>query len=193
MKRAQQKEQTREKIRLAALSLFEEKGVDATTIAEITARAGVAKGTFFFHFDSKEMVMFELQQLWVAEELERLIEQPHLPVLPTIQMMSEVIAIRIRYSHGLMRSIFQGMMMEGPIRQRHQKLIEDTTLQLARWLTLAQQRGEVTEQFLPEHMAAQIVETYFGAMLTWVMGQGDKELKDAIHDAFKILLRAFAK
>jgi AcrR family transcriptional regulator len=40
----------------AAQQLFVQHGVDATTIEQITAAAGMAKGTFYLHFASKEAV-----------------------------------------------------------------------------------------------------------------------------------------
>jgi len=41
----------------AALALFAERGIDATSVNEITAHAGVANGTFYYHYkDKKEFV-----------------------------------------------------------------------------------------------------------------------------------------
>jgi AcrR family transcriptional regulator len=41
----------------AALALFAERGIDATSVNEITARANVANGTFYYHYrDKKEFV-----------------------------------------------------------------------------------------------------------------------------------------
>lgn len=42
----------------AALSLFVERGYDATTVAEIAERAGLTKSTFFRHFADKREVLF---------------------------------------------------------------------------------------------------------------------------------------
>ncbi len=45
---------TRQKLLEAASSLFAEKGLDLTTINDITERADVGKGTFYYHFKNKE-------------------------------------------------------------------------------------------------------------------------------------------
>ncbi|MGB3861970.1 MAG: helix-turn-helix domain-containing protein, partial [Candidatus Aminicenantaceae bacterium] len=45
---------TRQKLLDAARSLFAEKGLDLTTIDDITERADVGKGTFYYHFKNKE-------------------------------------------------------------------------------------------------------------------------------------------
>ncbi|RZT97774.1 TetR/AcrR family transcriptional regulator [Rivibacter subsaxonicus] len=44
-------------LRDAALSLFAEKGFDATRTEEIAARAGIAKGTLYLYFPSKEKLL----------------------------------------------------------------------------------------------------------------------------------------
>ena len=47
---------TKRKIFDTSLKLFSEKGFDATSIEEITAIVGVAKGTLYYHFKSKEEI-----------------------------------------------------------------------------------------------------------------------------------------
>ena len=44
------------KIFEASMKLFAEKGYDATSVEEITATVGVAKGTLYYHFSSKEEI-----------------------------------------------------------------------------------------------------------------------------------------
>lgn len=52
-------EDARRRLRQAALELFLEHGYDATTTAEIAARAGVTERTFFRHFPDKREVLFD--------------------------------------------------------------------------------------------------------------------------------------
>ena len=47
---------TKRKIFETSMKLFAEKGYDATSIEEITALVGVAKGTLYYHFTSKEEI-----------------------------------------------------------------------------------------------------------------------------------------
>ncbi|WP_432930365.1 TetR/AcrR family transcriptional regulator [Microbispora sp. CA-135349] len=48
----------RERLQRAALELFTEQGFAATTVPEITARAGLTTRTFFRHFADKREVLF---------------------------------------------------------------------------------------------------------------------------------------
>jgi AcrR family transcriptional regulator len=54
----------------AAITLFGQQGYDETTVAEIAARAGLTKRTFFRYFTDKREVLFsgsdELQRVWVS-------------------------------------------------------------------------------------------------------------------------------
>lgn len=63
-------DRTREKLLAAARSVFKEKGLSAT-IDEIAERADVARGSFYYHFKSKEAVIREL----VNDVLSNLTEQ----------------------------------------------------------------------------------------------------------------------
>lgn len=57
MKREKQKKQTRILLQQTALRLFQKQGYDETTVLQITNEAGVAKGTFFNYFRTKEEVL----------------------------------------------------------------------------------------------------------------------------------------
>jgi len=56
-KREIAKYERRERLYEAALSLFRSQGYDATTVDQITRRAGLAKGTFFNYFPTKDAVL----------------------------------------------------------------------------------------------------------------------------------------
>ena len=52
-------EDARRRLRQATLELFGERGYDATTMAEIAARADVTERTFFRHFPDKREALFD--------------------------------------------------------------------------------------------------------------------------------------
>ncbi len=59
-------EDARRRLQQAALELFRERGYDATTTAEIAARAGVTERTFFRHFPDKREVLFDGEERFRA-------------------------------------------------------------------------------------------------------------------------------
>ncbi|MDG4665720.1 TetR/AcrR family transcriptional regulator [Mycobacterium sp. 236(2023)] len=54
--------QTRERILGAAIAEFQASGMSGADVNAIVSAAGVAHGTFFFHFPSKEHVLLELER-----------------------------------------------------------------------------------------------------------------------------------
>ena len=66
---------TRMLILSSARTLFSEKGYDATPVEEICALAGVAKGTFFYHFENKQYIVRHILAAQLAEYREKLKEQ----------------------------------------------------------------------------------------------------------------------
>ena len=54
----------RQKLLDAALAVIREKGYVATTVDELCARAGVAKGSFFHHFNGKEALAVGAANYW---------------------------------------------------------------------------------------------------------------------------------
>lgn len=52
------KEQTHKKIIKSAYTLFSEKGFESTNVIDICKKSGVAKGTFYYHFEQKDDILF---------------------------------------------------------------------------------------------------------------------------------------
>jgi AcrR family transcriptional regulator len=65
MSRQQRGEETRAQLIQAAAQAFAEQGYDATSVAEICRRAGVSKGAFYHHFDSKQDLFLDLLDFWL--------------------------------------------------------------------------------------------------------------------------------
>jgi TetR/AcrR family transcriptional repressor of uid operon len=72
--------QTRERILGAAIAEFKRGGMIGTDVNAIVAAAGVAHGTFFFHFPSKEHVLLELEsreESRIANEFAHFLDSAH--------------------------------------------------------------------------------------------------------------------
>jgi AcrR family transcriptional regulator len=67
---AQQTEQTRARIRAAAIELFAAKGFHGTGVAEIGHRAGLRPGALYYHIGSKEELLWEVLRVHVEEARE---------------------------------------------------------------------------------------------------------------------------
>ena len=69
--------QTRERLMGAAIAEFKRSGIAEADVSAIVAAAGVAHGTFFFHFPTKEHVLLELERREeerIAKQLDRYVD-----------------------------------------------------------------------------------------------------------------------
>ena len=63
-------EETRDRIVKAAISVFGQVGYDAAAMSEVAIQAGVAKGTLYLYFPSKEKLFEEIYLQCLAERLQ---------------------------------------------------------------------------------------------------------------------------
>ena len=73
---ATKSEQTRTRILAAALTVFRERGFEASTMREIAAEAGMAVGAAYYYFDSKDalvMAFYEQAQEQMMPQAERIL------------------------------------------------------------------------------------------------------------------------
>lgn len=69
-------EEARRRLQKAALELFRERGYEATTTAEIAARAGLTERTFFRHFPDKREALFDGEEAFRAALSDAVIAAP---------------------------------------------------------------------------------------------------------------------
>lgn len=65
---------SRERIIVAAEALIAERGLKASSLAEIAAAAGMSRGTLFYHFPSKEDLVLEIAERHIDRITERIVE-----------------------------------------------------------------------------------------------------------------------
>lgn len=78
--REAQRRQTRQSLYAAAIAEFKRTGMAAADVGLIAKEAGVVRGTFYFHFPTKEHVLAELErseEARLAAQLSRFLAAPH--------------------------------------------------------------------------------------------------------------------
>ena len=80
--RARSKEAIRKRIVTAALTLFQTKGFDATTTKAIARKAGIAEGTVFNYFRTKEDIALHFFEQEVDQAIASVRENPRLRKAP---------------------------------------------------------------------------------------------------------------
>jgi AcrR family transcriptional regulator len=96
-KREKNKERTKERILEAALELFRDKGLEQTTTREISRKAGIAEGTLFNYFKTKE----DLALYFFQKETENLIKwyrgETRLQKAPLTEQLFAIIHRQLEY------------------------------------------------------------------------------------------------
>ena len=75
-----QRQETRKRVYAAAVAEFRRVGMAAADVSVIVKEAGVARGTFYFHFPTKEHILAELErheEARLAAQLEKFLARPH--------------------------------------------------------------------------------------------------------------------
>lgn len=133
--RERKKERTRRALIEAALRLFDEKGYEETTLAEIAAAADVSTRTFFSYFAGKEDVLF-FDGAFVMERTLELVAAPR-PGEPVVELLLRLIeeSLAWRDAAAELAPLRMRLIMTVPALQaRALHLLFDSQLQLARAL-----------------------------------------------------------
>jgi AcrR family transcriptional regulator len=112
----------RRRLQQAALELFRERGYEATTTAEIAARAGVTERTFFRHFPDKREALFDGEDAFRAALTDGVLAAPE-----GAQPMDALLSA--------FRSVEQTIKNNRPITEPRQAVIAQTPALQERVLT----------------------------------------------------------
>src|SRR6476661_8703957 len=96
-RRAQNKKAIREKIVKAALSLFQTKGFDATTTKAIARKAGIAEGTVFNYFKSKDDIALHFFEAEVDQAMAAVRDNPRLKKAPLEEKLFALVHAQLEY------------------------------------------------------------------------------------------------
>lgn len=148
---------TRKAILRAAAKVFEERGYQAATIAEILAEANVTKGALYFHFESKE----ELVEGVLAEQ------DAQLTVPRRASKIQELVDTVMLQAHRLQTD---QMVRAGARLTLDQRVAEaHRTGPFLRWIRVcedllheARRQGELLPHVVPSETAALLVGTFAG-------------------------------
>lgn len=170
---------TRRALVKAALDAFEAKGVEATSVDEITATAEVAKGTFYVHFQRKQDVLLE----WAAE----LMQDLDISALPT----EAPDALR-----ALGQALAEAMMAGGP-RLLLGRMVREVVGNSADWLRIlgdratlsakialiierGQQQGTIRSDMTVRRLSYALTNLWLDNVVGWAERAEARPLPDAL-------------
>ncbi len=192
--RQQQKEATAQRIFEAALKLFTTQGYEATTIESITNAAGVAKGTFFVHFPSKEAVLGHLSMLQL-QRLRMLVEETpgftELDLFTQCATMFRTLAAGVEGQRELVQQVALTSMMQGQILRPESQGVDVFDEILTNLAQRAQERGQLRPDTQPSDIAHLLRTTYFVTMLSWLQ-QNNEPFETLLLRYLKLIFEGIA-
>lgn len=165
------KAETRGRIYRAALKLFAEQGLAATSVDEIVAAADVAKGTFFNYFRSKELVFaffIEIQLEKVAEAVEEA-RKGKQSVRTVLHRAFRRLGGEIGVSPHLAQALIAGIVGNDVARETVAGGMADARQLLAEILRLGQERGQVRTDRTAPTMSLSFQQAVLGTLVAWAI------------------------
>lgn len=101
--------ETRQRVYEAAIAEYKRVGMAAADVGVIAKEAGVARGTFYFHFPTKEHVLAELerhQEAQQAAQLARFLARPH----DLAGALAEIVRLMIQLERRVGKVLFREML-----------------------------------------------------------------------------------
>jgi AcrR family transcriptional regulator len=180
--------ETRERIINAALQLFSERGVAATTVEDITNSADVGKGTFFNYFPSKEHILAQLCQMQMGKIREFVSQSLHSSesIDKVFYRLSRIVTEKFSDSPALARSILVPFFSNDSTREQMAVDFEEDRKILAELMAARQERGELRDDFSPIELAQQFQRVFFGTTVLWSLNPS-KPLPDCLKETASVL------
>jgi AcrR family transcriptional regulator len=183
------KRETRGRIRKAALDLFASRGLDETTVAEITERADVGKGTFFTYFPHKVAVLADVAATLMEQMESALAEAAGQPLDERLQRLFAP-ALDWHQAHPeISRFLAMAFLRETSYAEADEVNHVRLFTLLHAEVVSSQARGELTRDVLPEQATRTLFGVYFGALATWHIGKRAVPLHDHFATFFQVVMR----
>ncbi len=172
--REKKKQETRNRIFAVSGQLFKEKGFENTTVDEITKEAGIAKGTFFNYFPTKESLL-----LYFKKQKEELIfnvleTQMSLDVPAKEKITNFLVLLAENYEKDkeLTRLLFFehkrltmiSTQQSGEKKQAHQRFID----MICDFLKEGVQNGEIKNGIDLKIASESLNAIYFHSLMIWL-------------------------
>ena len=186
-RRERHKAEIRERLFRAAIDLYMTRGLQATTVRDITEAADVGKGTFFNYFPTKEHVVAEHygRQKRHSEEALKAIRAGESYRLAMDRARRR--AWHEARSPAFTRSFLLALVSNQAVFDMALPHLEETRRINAELIAIGQQQGEVRTDFPAAELARALQHLAFGSALFWLC-RTDSPLEDLLLSNVDLLL-----
>jgi AcrR family transcriptional regulator len=173
--------ETRARIFAAAAELFSKDGYQTTTVDKIAAAAGVAKGTFFVHFKSKDAVIAELVRVQTSSARKaraRALESdgPLAALRAAVITLGEHAAASRALSRGVITAILESHELGGAATELFDELLRE----MVDDARSAKRAGMLARGVSPEVLAQSLLVSYLGSVLHFTSNRKGAEIRSVL-------------
>lgn len=191
--RADAAAETRRKIFAAARELFAERGYHETTVGEIASKAGVAKGTFFIHFATKDAVASDLVR--TQTRAARVARQKTLDAgkgpVAALRACALTLGEQAGTSRELSRAVVAATLASSQVGGAADLLFSEVAADMTTDARAAQQLGLLSRATPAETIASSLVAAYLGAVLHYTTSPRAKPILDVLRPLIDANLAGF--
>jgi TetR/AcrR family transcriptional repressor of nem operon len=181
----------------AGVQTFSKSGFNGCSVQDITDAAGVPKGSFYNHFESKEALgAAALEHYWAQVARERLEILTRGGVSPRQRLRTYFDQVTaeiadIGFTCGcLIGNMAAELSDHSPvIASQLSAIFANWSQRVAACIREAQAAGEITSDADPELLAAFVLNAWEGAVLRARIEKGDRPLRQFVDTLFAVLLR----
>ena len=180
---------TRRELSAAALSLFADKGYEATTVDQIAAAAGVSRRTFFRYFPTKEDAVFPDHDATVAR-IEQMLEADRgaEPVAAVCRSIHEV--LRMYTADPAVSLARYRLLREVPVlREREHAVVSRYQRLFTKHLLKHPSDDSPTERLLAEVEAAAVIAAHNHVLRRWLRADGVGDASSQLEEALQLVRR----
>ncbi|OEH94540.1 TetR/AcrR family transcriptional regulator [Bacillus solimangrovi] len=175
MLREQRKRDLKEKIFIESIRLFSEKGFAHVSVSEITKACGIAKGTFYNYYPTKESVLLYLGQ----SQMELIANIPNDKEMTLKKKIMEMfVRLTSRYEEypTLFKTAIAEMMRTTVVMDDEVNTIQRFNDLLASILKEEIECGRVEVLGQQDDVVCILVGTYFSSLMFWINNEQSVEV-----------------
>lgn len=138
------KERRKKELIKTAYELFITKGYENTSVDEIIAKAGIAKGTYYYHFESKEQMLEEVINMMLDDGIKRAKKVINSNLQLEEKLVYTILALRVKPEEQSMQNTIhteENIILHKKINDR---IIEEAVILLSSIVREAKKEGLFT-------------------------------------------------
>lgn len=196
-KRERSKIEKRARIKDVADRLFREKGYEETTTSQISRAAGIATGTLFLYYASKDELLIELFADRIRERIASFAASFDAGGDPAEQLNEFFLAMIMLHEEDprLNRHFIRAIAIIADRRIAHDvnNLARSANLAIARAIIALQRAGRLDRGFSPRTAAQVLFGTYFTSLVEWANGGIDvPQVHSRIRSSTELVIQALS-